>query len=124
MNEDNNMNNGSNNMPPPADSSTSSSVDNRALQAILAYIGILVIIPYLTAKNDPFVKFHTKQGLVLLVIEIVIWAVGMTIWMLLPLIYLLNLAVIILSIIGIVNVVNKREKALPLVGQFAKRFNI
>lgn len=111
-------------MPPPADSSTSSSVDNRALQAILAYIGILVIIPYLTAKNDPFVKFHTKQGLVLLVIEIVIWAVGMTIWMLLPLIYLLNLAVIILSIIGIVNVVNKREKALPLVGQFAKRFNI
>lgn len=99
-------------------------VDNRALQAILAYIGILVVIPYLMAKNDPFVKFHIKQGLVLLVIEIVIWAVGMTVWMMLPLIYLLNLAVIVLSIIGIVNVVNKQEKELPLVGQLAKHFKI
>jgi uncharacterized membrane protein len=108
MNEDNNVNN----------------VDNRALQAILAYIGILVVIPYLMAKNDPFVKFHIKQGLVLLVIEIVIWAVGMTVWMMLPLIYLLNLAVIVLSIIGIVNVVNKQEKELPLVGQLAKHFKI
>ena len=108
MNEDNNVNN----------------ADNRVLQGILAYIGILVVIPYLMAKNDPFVKFHIKQGLVLLMIEIVIWAVGMTVWMMLPLIYLLNLAVIVLSIIGIVNVVNKQEKELPLVCQLAKHFKI
>jgi len=57
-------------------------------------------------------------------IEIVIWAVGMTVWVMLPLIYLLNLAVIVLSIIGIVNVVNKQEKELPLVGQLAKHFKI
>ena len=64
------------------------------------------------------------SGLVLLMIEIVIWAVGMTVWVMLPLIYLLNLAVIVLSIIGIVNVVNKQEKELPLVGQLAKHFKI
>ena len=43
------------------------------LMAVLAYIGPLVIISYIQAKNDLFVKFHIKQGLVLLVIEVAVW---------------------------------------------------
>ena len=93
--------------------------------AVLAYIGPLVIISYLTAKDDMFVKFHIKQGLVLFVAEIVLWFVGMTmfysLWMILNLI---NLGLLVFSILGIINAVQGQEKELPLVGQFSKYFPI
>jgi uncharacterized membrane protein len=88
----------------------------------LAYLGILVIIPYVSAKEDPFVKFHVKQGLVLAVIEVVIWFIGMSMWQLWSILSLVNLGTIILSVIGIVNVVHGKTEKLPLVGDFAKHF--
>lgn len=95
------------------------------LMGILSYIGPLIIIPYIVAKDDPFVKFHIKQGLVLLVIEAVVWVLGtMLTWQLAMLIGIINLATIVLSIIGIVNVVQGKEKELPLVGTFSQHFPI
>ncbi len=35
------------------------------IQLVLAYLGILAIIPLLTVKDSPFVQWHAKQGLVL-----------------------------------------------------------
>ena len=91
---------------------------------ILAYLGILIIIPFLVDKEDPFVKFHIKQGLLLLIIEIIIWAVGYSyiLWQLWPLIELINLAVLILAIMGIVNVAQGKQKELPLIGSWARSF--
>ena len=37
---------------------------NKAM-AILAYLGILVLIPIFAAKNSAFAKFHANQGLIL-----------------------------------------------------------
>ncbi len=91
---------------------------------ILAYLGILVIVPYLMAKEDPFVKFHIRQGVVLLVIEVALWALMGLFWGLVPLFQLVKIGTYILSIIGIVNVVQNKEKELPLVGSFAKNVNI
>ena len=91
--------------------------------AVVAYI--LFFVPLLTdAKNDPFVKFHVKQGLVLLITEVAISIVGTIIpflgWLIiLP---LGSLLVLLLWIIGVVHAVNGTEKELPLVGSFAKRF--
>jgi uncharacterized membrane protein len=96
---------------------------NRTLMGVLAYLGPLVIISYLVAKDDSFVKFHIKQGLVLLVIEVIIWLLNPMLWSLWMLINLLNLATLVLSIIGIMNVVQNREKELPLVGQFSRFFS-
>lgn len=93
--------------------------------AILAYIGILILIPFLVEKNDPFVKFHIKQGLVLFIIEVIIWVIlymGFFFYMLWPLIQLINLCVLVLAIIGIVNAAQGKEKELPLVGSFAHSF--
>lgn len=97
--------------------------ENKTLMGVLAYLGPLVIVSYLTAKDNPFVKFHIKQGLVLLVIEVIMWVVGSMFWPLWMLINLINLAVLILSIIGIMNVVQNKEKELPLVGQFSRHFS-
>jgi uncharacterized membrane protein len=93
------------------------------MMAALSYLWILIIIPFLTdAKNDPFVKFHLKQGLTLVIFEvigmlvgwfpIIGWFVGWIIWLL----------SLILTVIGIANVWNGREKELPLIGQYGKHF--
>jgi uncharacterized membrane protein len=107
----------------PSTPSTSTKAENTTLMGVLAYIGILVIIPYLMAKNDPFVKFHIKQGLVLVVIEIVVMIAAQMVYMLAPILGLIHIAALILSIIGIVNVVQKKQVSLPLIGQFSKHFD-
>lgn len=97
--------------------------DNSKVMAALAYIGPLVIVSYIVGKDNPFVKFHIKQGLVLLVIEVALWFLGGMLWAFLPLLGLINLALLVLAIIGIMNAVNKKEQELPLVGSLAKHFN-
>lgn len=92
------------------------------LMGILSYLGILVIVPLIAAKDDPFVKFHVKQGLVLAVIEVAVWVLGSVLWQLWTLWQLVNLAAVVFSIIGIINVAQAKQKELPLVGSFAKYF--
>jgi len=88
--------------------------------AILAYI--LFFVPLLTkAKNDPFVKYHVKQGLVLFIIN-VIAAVVAKIPVIGWLSWLINIGTLILFIIGIINAANGKEKPLPYVGHFADNF--
>ena len=95
---------------------------------ILAYLGLLVIVPYIVAKDDPFVKFHIKQGLVLLVIEVIM---ACLVTFLAPLlgvfsmfVSLINLGVFVLAIVGIVHVARGEMKELPLVGSFGNSFSI
>jgi len=88
--------------------------------AIVAYI--LFFIPLLTeAKNDPFVKYHVKQGLALFIAAFIAMIVSR-----MPIIgwfsWLLNIGVLVLFIIGILNAVSGKEKPLPLIGQFASKF--
>jgi len=93
--------------------------------AVLAYLGILIIIPFLMAKNDPFVKFHIKQGLVLVIIEIAVWVLAtMLVWQLWQILQIVNLATLVLAIYGIVNVIQHKEVELPVVGSFAHSFTI
>jgi uncharacterized membrane protein len=102
---------------------TGKKTDN-ALMAILSYIGPLVIVSYIVAKDDPFVKFHIKQGLVLIVVEVALWFTVSMFPIIWPLWQLLNLAIFILAIIGIINAAQGKEKELPVVGKFAKQFPI
>ena len=97
---------------------------NKKLFGVLAYLGILIVISYVFAKDNSFVKFHIKQGLVLVVIELIMWVLGSMFWSLWPVYSIVNLITLILSIIGIVNVLQNKEKPLPLVGQFAGNFSI
>lgn len=92
------------------------------LMGVLSYLGPLVIIPILTAKNDPFVKYHIKQGLVLLVIGAVVWVFAMTLWQFYVLYQIINVGMLVLMVLGIINVVQGKTAPLPLVGQFARYF--
>ena len=97
---------------------------NSKLMAAIAYVGPLIIVSYVMAKDDPFVKFHIKQALVLFVIEIALWVFGMMSLPFYMIINLLNLGVFILAVIGIISAVRGEEKELPLVGKFSKHFPI
>lgn len=94
------------------------------LMGVLCYLGPLVIVPFIMAKDDHFVKFHIKQGLVLLVISLIVWALSMTFWQFYAFYQIINLGVLVLVILGIINVVQGKTAELPLVGQFARHFNI
>lgn len=94
------------------------------LIAAASYFGPLVVIPFLTNKEDPFTKFHIKQGLVLLIVYLILYVFGGFMYFLWPIISLINFGLLVLSIIGIVNTLQRKEKELPLLGQFASHIKI
>ena len=83
--------------------------------AVLAYFWILVIIPILARKDSPFARYHSNQGLILLICSVISGILG-RIWGLLGTIT--GLICFVLFIIGIVNAANGRAKELPIVGKF------
>lgn len=90
--------------------------------AILAYI--IFFIPLLTdAKKDPFVKYHIKQGLVIFIAWIIVYILGYIIpWQFWIIDRLLNLAVFVLMIIGIIAASKGQEKPLPIIGKLGEQF--
>ena len=88
--------------------------------AALSYLGILVLIPLLTKKDNDFVQFHIKQGLVLLVVWVVGWIVF---WI--PIIgWILALALFVCTIIAFVQALLGKRWEIPLIGEFAKKINL
>ncbi len=110
--------------PAPAPSNNANN-SNDTLMGILAYLGILCLVPLLAAKDDAFAQYHAKQGVNLLLLEVVLmvlqWVVGFGglfiglgfIFFIFPLVWL---GILVLSILGIVNVVNHKMEPLPLIG--------
>lgn len=104
--------------PAAAPVPTPSKHDNHLLMGILSYLGPLVVVPWFTSKEDPFVHTHVKQGAGLLIAHIAVWLLSSMMWRLWAILNILNLAIVILSIIGIVQVIQKKDKVLPVVGDF------
>ncbi len=90
--------------------------------ALISYLGPLVIISYFMYKDDQFAKYHVKQGLVLLLIDVaasILFSMFSPFWILYRIV---RFGAFVLAVIGIINVVKGREKELPLIGQFASNF--
>ena len=96
--------------------------NNKTAMAVVAYI--LFFIPLLTDdKNDPFVKFHIKQGAVIFLIGVVAWALMVVLPFLIPLVWLVHLFLLVMIILGIVNVLNNKKEQLPIIGKYADKLN-
>jgi len=92
---------------------------------ILAYLGILFLVPLLAAKDSPFAKYHTNQGLVLFVVwiataivlgilNVVLWTIGLGfIGSILSLVYL---GFLVLAVLGIINAAQGKCVPLPVIG--------
>ncbi|MBQ2774915.1 MAG: zinc-ribbon domain-containing protein [Clostridia bacterium] len=102
-------------------------IDKNKVMAILAYLSWLVLIPLLAAKDSKFARFHTNQGLVLAIAE-VIWGVAYSIvsailgaihlGFIASILGLVSILFLVLTIIGIINAANGKAKELPVVGKF------
>lgn len=92
-------------------------VSANKVMAILAYFGILVLIPLFAAKESKFARFHANQGLILLICEAVIFFIG-RIPGVSALAWILNIAVGVFAIIGIINAAKGEAKPLPFIGNF------
>ncbi len=108
---------------------------NNKVMAILAYFGILVLVPIFAAKDSPFARYHANQGLVL-AIALAAYAIinsillgifgaimltstsGFAIYgvisVILGLVYILFG---ILAILGIINAAKGEMKPLPIIGK-------
>ncbi|MBQ7114042.1 MAG: hypothetical protein IJO10_07365 [Clostridia bacterium] len=85
------------------------------VMGILSYLWILWIVPIFAAKDSQFARFHANQGLVLWIISIVggiigeIPVIGFISW-------IVGIAYLVLTIMGIVNAVKGEMKPLPIIG--------
>lgn len=94
--------------------------------SILDYIGILWILGLLVEKDNPDVKFHTNQGLVLFLLDVVVGVVNAVFGFLsfIPVVgtllsivgWALGVACFVLMILGIVNAAQGQRKPLPVIG--------
>ncbi len=97
-----------------------SSNENDKIMGILAYLGVLVVVPLFAGGNSKFVKYHANQGLVNVLFFVAIFFGLMIITMAVPMLAFLTLALYfvptVFAIMGIMNVVNNEMKPLPLIG--------
>ncbi|MBQ8868487.1 MAG: zinc-ribbon domain-containing protein [Oscillospiraceae bacterium] len=94
-------------------------IENNKVMAVLAYFGLLLLVPLLAAKDSKYARFHTNQGLVLFLAEIVSSVVGLV-----PLIGgilsgICSIFLLVVAIIGIVNAATGKAKELPLIGKIS-----
>ena len=96
--------------------------DNRVM-GILSYCSFLVLVPLFAAKNSRYARFHANQGLILAIIEAILWIVfGLLsripyIGFLFGIIEWLGVTACAgLSVLGVVNAARGIARELPFVG--------
>ncbi|MGG1517318.1 hypothetical protein ABE504_18040 [Paenibacillus oryzisoli] len=95
----------------------STDIESNKGMAILAYI--LFFIPLIAAKDSKFAMYHANQGLTLflcvVIVNVVLGIIPFIGWILLPLV---NLALLVLAILGIVAAAQGQVKPLPIIGAY------
>jgi len=91
-------------------------IEANKVVAALSYIWILFLIPMLLKKDSKFCQFHAKQGLILFLFSFVTWF---------PIIgWLVGLAIIIVSVAGIVKTLAGEQWEIPFVYDLSKKINL
>ncbi|MBW2964024.1 DUF4870 domain-containing protein [Candidatus Woesearchaeota archaeon] len=105
---------------------SSKEVDEGKVFAFLGvFLGIIGFIVVLLAKKDnKYAMYYAKQGLVLTIAWVIIWVIAI-----IPIIgwiigFLGWILLLVLWIIGWVYALGGTEKPIPIIGQFADKFNI
>lgn len=88
-------------------------LQNERLLGVISYLGVLWIVPLAVAKDNEFAMYHANQGLVLFAFEIIV-----TVLWIIPFLGFLGwLVSFVLAVIGIINVFDGEQKALPFIGK-------
>jgi uncharacterized membrane protein len=120
--------------PPPAPGGPTSGAasPNRSIMIVLSYLWLLCLIPLLMEKGDSEVQWHARNGLVLLIAEVIVafafFAVNMVLMVLhvgflgcfLSLLHLLIFfGFLVIHIVCIVKGLKGERFMVPLISQYA-----
>jgi uncharacterized membrane protein len=103
-------------------------VDEGKPLAWLSYLGIFLLIPLLAQKDNEYSKFHVKQGIVFLICCIIFSVAGfILLWI--PILGMIifsgiQLALLILFIMGLINSLTGKTDPLPVIGKYAEKIKI
>lgn len=94
----------------------------QVLNAVLSYVGILVLLPIVSgATQNPFVKFHAKQGLVILGLEILAIIASYWVSYIGGVVFVLML---LASLAGIFSALREDRWYIPGIGNLADLFTL
>lgn len=88
------------------------------LMSIVAYLGVFCLVPLFIAKDSPYARFHTNQGLLLFLFGLITSVAGLIPyvgWIVAAAISIFNC---LLMVVGILNVIKGEAKELPVIGKF------
>ncbi len=108
-------------MSPPTSAEDPQVLDGKAI-AILSYLSILCIIPLVIKKENPFVLFHGKQGLVIFVAEVIVFVFHIIFGL-----WLLKMGILVLgsiSLVGMMAVLQGKYVKIPLVCIYAEKITL
>ncbi|MCH5266021.1 MAG: hypothetical protein J1F02_08990 [Lachnospiraceae bacterium] len=112
----------------------SEDVSQNKVYGVLAYLGLLFLVPLFAAKDSLYARFHTNQGLVLFLSEIILTIAGQIIgfvfrtiitvltlgllgWIIPTIInFAVSVVCLVYTILGIVNACSGEPKKLPIIG--------
>lgn len=104
-------------------------IQQNKVMAILSYIGILVLVPIIGAKDSKFARYHANQGLLLLIASVaynlalrivnaILFVISWRLGFISTILSVVGVVFLVLGIIGIVNAANGRAKELPVIGKY------
>lgn len=99
-------------------------VEKNKILAAISYLGVLCLVPLFLKKSSPYVQFHAKQGLVLLIAEIIISFVniipffGFMVWAFAGLLFF------IISMVALVRTWNGESWEIPVISDYAKKIEL
>lgn len=107
---------------------TAEDIEQNKVMALLAYLGLLFLVPLFAAPNSKYARYHTNQGLVLCLAAVAFGIVHVIFSFLLVMISwrlsflstiigLLWIAFPVWCVIGIINALNGKAKELPIIGK-------
>lgn len=95
-----------------ADTQPTQSSDDKLLGA-LSYVSFVSVIMFLLKKENPFIAFHSKQGMVLFVASLV-WFIPLLGWIIACLAY-------VLMVVGFIKAYSGERFRIPIVGDIAEK---
>ena len=115
--------------PPPPPAAPAGGSSDKTVMLILAYLGLLALVPLLVEKDDKNVQWHAKHGLVLTALWIAVWMVFMVLSFIpgvgcvTSIISLfVPLAWLIVTILAIMKALKGERFLIPGISDFADKF--
>ena len=100
-------------------------INDNKVMGVLAYLGILILVPVLAAKDSKFARFHTNQGLVLFIAGLILGAITGVLCAIpivgcvaAPVALVVSIGALVLQIMGIINAATGKAKELPIIGKY------